>query len=100
MVVTLIGLTLVEVGITSLGGGFDAKASGTFGSLQNLAWAAIVVALIVALNGGKIEWLRMISVIAESTAGSIVAIRSRPRKLRAFARIACGTQSRARFTLA
>jgi xanthine permease XanP len=36
-VVTLIGLTLIEVGITTMGGGFDAKRDGSFGSPLNLA---------------------------------------------------------------
>jgi xanthine permease XanP len=73
VVVTLIGLTLVEVGITSLGGGFDARANGTFGSLQNLAWAAIVIGLIVILNSSKSEWLRMLSVVAGLSGGYVVA---------------------------
>ena len=74
VVVTLIGLTLVEVGITSLGGGFEARANGSFGSAQNLFWAAIVIVLIVVLNGGKSEWLRMISVVAGLAGGYVVAI--------------------------
>jgi xanthine permease XanP len=74
VVVTLIGLTLVEVGITSLGGGFDARANGSFGSAQNLLWAGIVIALIVILNGSKSEWLRMISVVAGLAGGYVVAI--------------------------
>jgi xanthine permease XanP len=74
VVVTLIGLTLVEVGITSLGGGFEARARGTFGSLENLLWAGIVVALIVALNSSNSERLRMISVVAGLAGGYVVAI--------------------------
>jgi xanthine permease XanP len=74
VVVTLIGLTLVEVGITSLGGGFEARANGSFGSLRNLGWAAIVIVLIVALNSSKSEWLRMISVVAGLAGGYVVAI--------------------------
>jgi xanthine permease XanP len=35
-VVTLIGLTLIEVGMVSVGGGYGARADGSFGSLQNL----------------------------------------------------------------
>src|SRR5208283_3955177 len=42
-VVTLIGLTLIQVGITTMGGGFDARRDGSFGSPQNLLLAAIVV---------------------------------------------------------
>ena len=74
IVVTLIGLTLVEVGITSLGGGFGARANGTFGSPQNLLWAGLVIALIVVLNGSKSEWLRMISVVVGLAGGYVVAI--------------------------
>lgn len=74
VVVTLIGLTLVEVGITSLGGGFDARTTGSFGSVQNLGWAAIVIVLIVVLNSSKSEWLRLISVVAGLAGGYVVAI--------------------------
>jgi xanthine permease XanP len=73
VVVTLIGLTLVEVGITSLGGGFDARAGGSFGSLQNLAWAGIVIGIIVVLNSSRFEGLRMISVVAGLAGGYVVA---------------------------
>ena len=34
VVVMLIGLSLVHVGITDFGGGFGAKADGTFGSME------------------------------------------------------------------
>jgi xanthine permease XanP len=74
IVVTLIGLTLVQVGITSLGGGFEARSSGSFGSLQNLGWAMIVIALIVILSSGKSEWLRMTSVVLGLAGGYAVAI--------------------------
>jgi len=74
IVVTLIGLTLVEVGITSLGGGFEARAQGTFGSAQNLIWAGIVIGLIVVMNGSKSEWLRMNSVVVGLVGGYVVAI--------------------------
>ena len=46
IVVTLIGLTLVSVGITSVGGGFEAKHDGTFASVANLGLAALVIAVI------------------------------------------------------
>jgi xanthine permease XanP len=46
-VVTLIGLTLLQVGATNVGGGFGAKADGTFGTLQNLGLAFLVIAVIV-----------------------------------------------------
>jgi xanthine permease XanP len=74
VVVTLIGLTLVQVGITSLGGGFESRANGSFGSVQNLVWAGIVIALIVILNSSKSDWLRMTSVVAGLAGGYVVAI--------------------------
>ena len=74
VVVTLIGLTLVEVGITSVGGGFEAKQDGSFGSAENLALAAIVIALIVMLNSGKRPWMRLLSVVAGLAGGYVVAL--------------------------
>jgi xanthine permease XanP len=74
VVVTLIGLTLVEVGITSFGGGFEAKHNGTFGSAENLGLAALVIALIVALNNSRREWVRMTSVVAGLAGGFVVAL--------------------------
>jgi len=74
IVVTLIGLTLVEVGITSVGGGFEAKQDGSFGSAENLALALIVIALIVILNAGKRPWMRLLSVMAGLAGGYVVAL--------------------------
>jgi len=74
VVVTLIGLTLVEVGIMSVGGGFEARRDGSFGSMQNLGLAAVVIGLILALNSGKRQWMRMISVIAGLAGGYLIAL--------------------------
>jgi xanthine permease XanP len=74
IVVTLIGLTLVEVGITSVGGGFEAKQDGSFGSAENLSLSLIVVALIVILNSGKRPWMRLLSVVAGLAGGYVVAL--------------------------
>ena len=74
IVVTLIGLTLVEVGITSVGGGFDAMQNGGFGSMGNLCLAGVVIALIVALNGSSRPWIRMMSVIAGLAGGYVIAL--------------------------
>jgi len=72
-VVTLIGLTLIEVGITSMGGGFDARRDGSFGSPQNLLLAGIVVVVIVALNSSSVPQLRMTSVVVGLGAGYLAA---------------------------
>ena len=73
-VVTLIGLTLIQVGITSVGGGFEAKAAGTFGSIENLCLAALVVCVILVLNGSGKPGLRMISVVIGLAIGYAVAV--------------------------
>ena len=73
-VVTLIGLTLIQVGITSVGGGFEAKATGTFGSVENLCLAALVVFVILLLNGSGKPGLRMISVVIGLAIGYAVAV--------------------------
>jgi xanthine permease XanP len=62
-VVTLIGLTLIEVGITTMGGGFDARRNGTFGSPLNLGLAGLVLISIVILNSSRVPLLRMTSVV-------------------------------------
>jgi len=73
IVVTLIGLTLVSVGITSVGGGFEAKHDGTFASPANLGLATLVIALIVVMSSSKREWLRILSVVAGLAGGYLVA---------------------------
>ncbi len=72
-VVTLIGLTLIEVGMVSVGGGFGAKADGTFGSLQNLGLAALVMIVILAFNMSRWPNLRMLSVVIGLGAGYVAA---------------------------
>jgi xanthine permease XanP len=73
-VVMLIGLTLLQVGATNVGGGFDAKANGTFGSLQNLGLAALVVVVILILSCCRWRHLRMLSVIIGLAAGYLAGI--------------------------
>lgn len=50
IVVTLIGLCLIKVGVITCGGGFAAKANGTYGSIENLSLAAVVVFSILLLT--------------------------------------------------
>src|SRR6202000_1664559 len=68
-VVMLIGLTLLQVGATNVGGGFDARNNGTFGSLENLGLAALVVVIILVLSCCRSRHLRMLSVILGLAAG-------------------------------
>jgi xanthine permease XanP len=73
-VVTLIGLTLIEVGMVSVGGGYGARADGSFGSLQNLGLAAIVTVVILVLNSSRSPRLRMLSVVLGLAAGYAAAL--------------------------
>src|SRR5580692_9142913 len=68
-VVLLIGLTLLQVGATNAGGGFDARANGSFGSLENLGLAALVIVVVVICNSFRSRHLRMLSVILGLAAG-------------------------------
>jgi xanthine permease XanP len=73
-VVTLIGLTLIEVGMVSVGGGYGARADGSFGSLQNLGLAGLVLAVILVFNTSRSPRLRMLSVVLGLLAGYIAAL--------------------------
>jgi xanthine permease XanP len=74
IVVTLIGLTLVEVGITSVGGGFQARHDGTFASAENLGLAALVMALIIVMSSSRRAWPRVLSVVVGVVVGYGVAL--------------------------
>ena len=73
-VVTLIGLTLIEVGMVNVAGGFGAKGDGTFGSIQNLMLAALVMITIVVFNSTRSPNLRMLSVVIGLAAGYVAAM--------------------------
>ncbi len=74
VVVTLIGLTLIKVGITSMGGGVAAQNNDTFGSWTYLGVSLLVLAVIVILNSLNSNFLRMSSVVIGLTVGYIVSI--------------------------
>ncbi|MEL6779978.1 MAG: nucleobase:cation symporter-2 family protein [Cyanobacteria bacterium J06597_16] len=74
IVVTLIGLTLVNVGLTSMAGGFAARANETFGNPSNLLLAGLVLGIIITLNNVRSTFLRMSSVAIGLLVGYIVAI--------------------------
>ncbi|MDB9528791.1 nucleobase:cation symporter-2 family protein [Oscillatoria sp. CS-180] len=73
IVVTLIGLTLINVGITSIGGGFPAREAGTFGSLANLGVGVLVMLVILTLNSTSSSLLRMSSIVIGLIVGYLVA---------------------------
>lgn len=74
VVVTLIGLTLINVGITSMGGGVAAQNNETFGNPVYLGIAILVLAVIVALNSTSNNFLRMSSIVIGLVVGYLVSI--------------------------
>ncbi len=74
VVVTLIGTTLIKVGITSMGGGVPAQNDETFGSPVYLFIAFLVLAVIVVLNSVNNNFLRMSSIVIGLIVGYLVSI--------------------------
>ncbi|MEO3945493.1 nucleobase:cation symporter-2 family protein [Gorillibacterium sp. CAU 1737] len=70
-VVTIIGISLIPVAITDMGGG--SSAGEAFGDLSNLGLAFGVLVLILLLNRFATGFLRSISVLIGLVAGTIAA---------------------------
>ena len=73
IVVTLIGLSLIKVGITACGGGEAAKAAGTFGAFENVGLAALVLVVIIFFNRSSNPYLRTSSIVIGLIIGYVVA---------------------------
>ncbi len=73
VVVMIIGLSLIQVGLTSIGGGYAAMADHTFGAPKNLLLAGIVLALIIILNRQRNPYLRIASLVIAMAAGYLAA---------------------------
>lgn len=73
IVVTMIGLSLIKVGIIDFGGGFASMGNGTFGSLQNLGLGMLVLVIIIVLNRSKRPFVRISSVAIGLIVGYILA---------------------------
>ncbi|MBF6058501.1 MULTISPECIES: uracil-xanthine permease family protein [Thiomicrorhabdus] len=71
IVITIIGISLIKVGITDLAGGFKAP---DFGSPENLGLGVLVLAVIITLNRSKNEWVRLSSIIIGLAVGFIAAM--------------------------
>jgi len=69
-VVTIIGLSLIDVGVNDIGGGFGAK---DFGSIRNLLLAAFVILVILFSNKFFKGFMQAISVLNGIVLGTIVA---------------------------
>ena len=74
VVVLLIGLNLIDVGITNFGGGFHLKGTPEFGSLKNVGLAAFVLAVVLIFNCIKKPLLRMSGVAIGLISGYVVAL--------------------------
>ncbi|WP_321962416.1 nucleobase:cation symporter-2 family protein [Paraburkholderia sp. J7] len=73
IVVLLIGLTLIKVGLISMGGGYGAIAKGNFASVQNLTLSGLVLGTIIVLNRVPIVWVRSTALVIALAIGYIVA---------------------------
>lgn len=71
--VTLIGLTLIKIGLYSMAGGDEAKAAGDFGSLKYWGPSGLVFAIVVLCGASGNKYLRMGSVIVGLSVGFIVS---------------------------
>ncbi|MCG8618841.1 MAG: purine permease [Desulfobacterales bacterium] len=75
IVVTLIGLSLIRVGITDIGGGqwLLTNKPEVYGNAGNLFLALVVLVTIIALNRSKNQWLRMGAIVIGLVLGYTVA---------------------------
>ena len=71
IVITLIGLSLIKVGMTDLAGGFKAK---DLGSPQNLMLGGTVLLVVIFMNQMKSQWLRISSIAIGLIVGFLIAI--------------------------
>lgn len=69
-VVSLIGLSLIDAGISDMAGGAGAE---DFGSLRNLGLAGLVLVVIIVLNRSRNQYLRMGAIVIGLLVGYVVA---------------------------
>ena len=73
IVVTLIGLSLIRVGITACGGGEAAKAVGTFGAFEHIGLSVLVLVVIIFFNRSGNHYLRMSSIVIGLVVGYVAS---------------------------
>lgn len=73
IVVMIIGLSLIQVGLTSVGGGFSAINDHSFGAPKNLLLAVLVLLMIILLNRQRNPYLRVASLVIAMAAGYLLA---------------------------
>ena len=75
IVITTIGLSLIRVGVTDIGGGqwlLDNKPE-LFGDIRNLLTGAVVLATVILMNRSANPWFRITSIVIGMIAGTIAA---------------------------
>ncbi|MFP1926213.1 nucleobase:cation symporter-2 family protein [Lonsdalea quercina] len=73
VVVMIIGLSLIQVGLTSIGGGFAALNDHSFGAPRNLLLAGVVLLVIILLNRQRNPYLRVASLVIAMAVGYLAA---------------------------
>lgn len=70
-VITIIGISLIKVGMTDMAGGFKAP---DFGSVENLSLGALVLVSVILFNRSSNQWLRLSSVVIGLAIGFVAAM--------------------------
>jgi len=71
IIITTIGISLIQVAMTDIAGGFDSE---NFGSPKNLALGGGVLVLIIVLSAVRNPWLRLSAILIGMIAGMIAAL--------------------------
>lgn len=74
IVVTLIGTTLIKVGIIDMAGGFSAIGTDAYGSIQNWGISITVLLLISFLSVNSNRYVRMGSIVVGLIVGYLIAL--------------------------
>ncbi len=70
--VIIIGLSLIQVGLTSIGGGYAAMNNHSFGAPKNLLLAGAVLVVIILLNRQRNLYLRIASLVIAMVVGYLL----------------------------
>ena len=73
-VVTLIGTTLIKVGVTDMAGGFSTIGTPDYGSVKNWSVSLTVLLIITVLSVNKNRYIRMGSIIIGLVSGYFIAL--------------------------
>ena len=73
-VVSLIGATLIHVGVDTIAGGASARAAGTYASPKFIIIAGVVVLLIILFQSAKVRILRTGCILFAILAGTLLSI--------------------------